>query len=175
MNVRLSVTTLALLVAPAMAGAQQSAPVASAFREYAAMSGKNLIAAAEAMPADKYTFKPTPAQMSFADIMVHLAQGNDYLCGVIGGAKAPTRTPVAASANKEALLARLKETFAFCDQSLASLDDAKLSTETNMFGKNRSLAEIEILTVGDWADHYSQFANYMRINGLVPPTAKKSM
>jgi len=173
MNVRLTVTTLALLAAPALVGAQQSAPVASAFRGFESSSAKNLIAAAEAMPADKYTFKPTPAQMSFADIMVHLAQGNDYLCGVISGAKAPQRAPIAASASKDALLARLKETFAFCDQSLASLDDTKLSQETNMFGKSRSLAEIEMLTVGDWADHYSQFANYMRINGLVPPTAKK--
>jgi uncharacterized damage-inducible protein DinB len=175
MNVRLTVTTLALLAVPALAGAQQSAPVAAAFRDYASSAGKNLIAAAEAMPADKYTFKPTPAQMSFADIMVHLAQGNDYLCGVISGAKAPKRAPVAASASKDALLARLKETFAFCDQSLASLDDANLSHTTNKFGNDRSLAEIEIITVGDWADHYSQFANYMRINGLVPPTAKKKM
>jgi D-tyrosyl-tRNA(Tyr) deacylase len=113
--------------------------------------------------------------MSFADIMVHLAQGNDYLCGVIAGTKAPTRANVAATASKDALVARLKETFAFCDQSLASLDDSKLAEETNMFGKSRSRAEIELLTVGDWADHYSQFANYMRINGVLPPTAKKGM
>ena len=37
------------------------------------------------MPADKYSFRPTPAQMSFAMVVTHLAQGNDYLCGKIGG------------------------------------------------------------------------------------------
>ena len=173
MQVRLSVATFALALCPALAVAQSS-PVAAAFRADAADIGKNLIAAAERMPAEKYTFKPTPAQMSFADIMEHLATGNDYLCGVVGGAKAPTRSEVTSKSSKDALVARLKETFAFCDQALAALDDSKLGEETNMFGKARSRAEIEFITVGDWADHYSQFANYMRLNGVLPPTAKKS-
>src|SRR5690242_20154882 len=99
---------------PSLAAAQAS-PVADAFRQTAASDGKNLIAAAEVMPADKYGFKPTPAQMSFGEIVDHLSGGNDFLCGVIGGAKAPTRTKVAATDSKDALVARLKETFAFCD------------------------------------------------------------
>jgi hypothetical protein len=32
-----------------------------------------------------------------------------------------------------------------------------------------------MITVGDWADHYSQEANYLRLNGLVPPTAQRRM
>ena len=47
--------------------------------------GKNLMAAADEMPGDKYGFKPTEAQMSFGAIVVHLAQGNDYFCGTIAG------------------------------------------------------------------------------------------
>ena len=65
--------------------------------------GKNLVAAAEVMPADKYGYKPTPAQMSFGDIVDHLSGGNDFLCGSIGGMKAPTRTKVAATDAKAAL------------------------------------------------------------------------
>ena len=164
---------LVLALAPAVVAAQ-AAPVASAFRENASEVGKNLMAAGEVMPADKYTFKPTPAQMSFADIMVHLARGNDFLCGTIGGMKAPAREPVAATASKDALVARLKETFAFCDQALASLDDSKLAEQLPMFGgKSMSRAAVETLTTGDWADHYSQFAIYLRLNGQLPPTAKK--
>ena len=41
------------------------------------------------MPAEKYGFKPTAAQMSFGDVMVHLAEGNDYLCSAITGVAAP--------------------------------------------------------------------------------------
>ncbi|HEV7992039.1 MAG TPA: DinB family protein [Gemmatimonadaceae bacterium] len=173
MKTRSLATILSLALVPSLVSAQ-GAPVAKAFRDYAADEAKNLIAAAELMPADKYTFKPTPAQMSFADIMAHLAMGNDFLCGAIGGAKAPQRTSVPSSANKDALVTRLKETFAFCDQALASLDDAKLTEQLPMFGgKTMSRAAVETLTVGDWADHYSQAAIYLRLNGQLPPTAKK--
>jgi len=168
---RRSLALFALSLVPALAAAQ--APLANAFRDDAKQSAKNLTAAAEVMPADKYSFKPTPAQMTFGEIVVHLIQGNDYLCGVIGGVKAPTRTKIAPTDGKDALVARLKETFVFCDQALAKLDDAKLTEPLPMFGRNMSRAASEILTVGDWADHYSQMAIYLRLNGQLPPTAKK--
>jgi hypothetical protein len=167
---RLSLFLLALL--PVVASGQ--APVAKAFREDAAEKAKNLIAAVEEMPADKFSFKPTPAQMTFGSVVTHLAQGNDFLCGAIGGVKAPTRTKVADTDPKPVLLARLKETFAFCTTALASLDDSKLTEELPMFGgKMMSRAAVLVLTTGDWADHYSQAAIYLRLNGLIPPTAKK--
>lgn len=167
-----ALTALALL--PQIASSQQASPVADAFRDYAKSSAKNLIAAAEAFPADKYTYKPTPVQMSVGDIVVHLAQGNDYLCGAIGGMKAPDRSKMAGTDSKDALMARLRETFAFCDQALASLTDANLGEELPFFGgRKMTRAAIMTITTGDWADHYSQYANYMRLNGLLPPTAKR--
>lgn len=173
-------TTLALVVAivPSMAASQatpasSSSPVAAAFRDDAHDKAKNLIAAAERMPASKYGYKPTPAQMSFGDIATHLAQGNDYLCGSIGGTKAPERSKVAATAGKAALVARLKETFQFCDDALAKLDDTKLAEMVPFFGGPRTRASAMTLTTGDWADHYSQWAIYLRLNGQLPPTAKK--
>ena len=166
------IAALVVALAPVSLAAQN--PVATAFRENATTMGKNLMAAADVMPADKYGFKPTPAQMSWGDIVVHLAQGNDFLCGTIGGMKAPQRTTVTGASSKDALVARLKETFAFCDKALAALDDSKLSESRPMFGgQSMSLAAIETLTTGDWADHYSQAAIYLRLNGLLPPTAKK--
>ena len=174
MKIRTCIATLAVVLSPSLILAQQSAPVAKAFRDYARDEGKSLMAAAEIMSVSKYSFKPTPAQMSFGDIMVHLAQGNDFLCGTIGGMKAPTRSKVVATDSKDALVDRLKETFQFCDKALAGLDDSKLDEQLPMFGgKMMSRAAVEILTVGDWADHYSQIAIYMRLNSLLPPTAKK--
>ena len=173
MSFRVSVATFALVLAPQLLAAQQAAPVAQAFRENVQQEAKNLIASAELMPADKYAFKPTPAQMSFGDIVVHLAGGNDYLCGGIGGMKPPTRTKIAATDSKDALVARLKETFQFCDQALASLDDSKLAEPVDFFGRKMTRAAVMTLTTGDFADHYSQAAIYLRLNGLLPPTAKK--
>ena len=167
---------LTLMSLPVIAGAQNAA-VADAFRQNYQQVSKNLIAAAEEMPADEYSFRPTPAQMSFAMVITHLSQGNDYLCGTIGGTKAPTRTNVDTSASKDALVARLKETFQFCDRSLASLDDSKLGEQLPFFGgRQYTRASVMTITTADWADHYSQLAIYLRLNGLLPPTAqKKSM
>ena len=170
---RLSLAALGLALVPCLAAAQAS-PVAKAFVDDAKDVGKNLMAAAEVMPADKYGYKPTPAQMSFGDIVVHLSQGNDFLCGAVGGKKAPARAQVKATDSKESLVKWLKATFQFCDEALAGLDDSKLSEQLPMFGgKTMSRAAVEMLTVGDWADHYSQMANYLRLNNLLPPTAKK--
>jgi uncharacterized damage-inducible protein DinB len=164
----------ALVLLPRVTNAQQSNPVADAFRDYARESAKNLMAAAEEFPADKFSYKPTASQMSVGDIAAHLAQGNDYLCGTIGAMKAPTRTKVAATDGKEALVARLRETFAFCDQALASLNDSNLGEALPFFGgRKMSRAAVMTLTTGDWADHYSQYANYLRLNQMLPPTAKK--
>ena len=164
---------LAISALPSLSFAQAN-PVADAFRENYQQVSKNIIAAAEEQPADKYMFAPTPPQMSFAHVMTHLAEGNDYLCGAIGGIKAPTRSKVDTTAGKEALVKRLRETFAFCDQALASVDDSKLGEKIPFFGgRPFTRASIMTITTGDWADHYSQLANYLRLNGLVPPSAQK--
>src|SRR5712675_2980197 len=109
MKARIYTAALAAAIAllPRATSAQAN-PVADAFRDNASQMAKNLVAAAEEFPADKYGYKPTPAQMSVGDIIVHLSQGNDYLCGSIGGVKAPTREKVAADAGKPALIARLR-------------------------------------------------------------------
>jgi hypothetical protein len=174
MRVRVYAATVAIALLPGLVAAQQAAPVAQAFRDNAREAAKNLVAAADEMPAAKYTFKPTPAQMSFGDVVAHLAEGNDYLCGAIGGVKPPTRTKVAVTDSKEALVARLRETFQFCDQALATLDDSKLGEQLPFFGgRTMSRAGAMTVTTGDWADHYSQAAIYLRLNGLLPPTAKR--
>lgn len=154
--------------------AAQGAPVADAFRDNAKRAARNLVAAAEEMPAGKYGFKPTPAQMSFGDVIGHLSQGNDYLCSNIAGVEAPKRAELAKDATKERLVARLKETFASCESALATLDDSKLAGKVPFFGEREiTRAEAVLATVEDWADHYSQLAIYLRLNDLLPPTAKK--
>jgi hypothetical protein len=173
MHIRVFAMTIALAALPRLAAAQGN-PVADAFRQSASSAAKNLMAAADEMPADKYTFKPTPAQMSFGDIVAHLIEGNDYLCGAIGGAKAPAREKLTGASSKDALEGALKDSFKFCDDAFAKVDDSKLGEQIPFFGgKTRSRAGIMFVTVGDWADHYSQSAIYLRLNGKLPPTAKK--
>ncbi len=165
---------MAAAPAPAPAPTPSANPVSDALRAWEQRSGRNLIAAAEAMPAEKYNYRPTPAQMSFAQIQVHLAnEGNDVLCGKTAGVEPPKRVAVDSTATKEQLVARLKETFQFCEQAFSKMDDSKLAESVSMFGMNLSRATAVLITVGDWADHYSQEANYLRLNNVLPPTAQR--
>ena len=173
MRLRHLALSIAAVVTTSLALAQGH-PVADALRAEEEQAAKNLIAAAEDVPESKLTYKPTPAQMSFGDIWVHLIQGNDYFCGNIGGVEAPKRTPIKATAPKKELVDRLKETFHFCHEALEHLDDSNLSGELPFFGgPKKTRAAVILITAADWADHYSQVANYMRLNGMLPPTAKK--
>ncbi len=155
------------------AAGQGGTPVADALRSNATRAAKNLVAAAEEMPADKYGYKPTPAQMSVGDIVSHLSGGNDFLCSSISGMPAPKREKLAKGAAKDKLVARLKETFQFCESALAKVDDSSLGAEVPWFEGKATRAKVILAAVEDWGDHYSQLANYLRLNGLLPPTAKK--
>ena len=175
MKTTLALIPLAISFLTASAAAQDSsAPVADALRSTAKRAQTNLVAAAEEMPAGKYGFKPTPAQMSVGMIIAHLSGGNDYLCSKIGGVEAPKRSEIAEGASKEKLVARLRETFQFCESALAKVNDSDLTGKVPFFGEREvTRAEMMFAAAEDWADHYSQLAIYLRLNGLLPPTAKK--
>ena len=176
MNTSLRFLTLAFcgLVSTAAAQAPGS-PVADALRANTQRAARNLVAAAEAMPADKYGFKPTPAQMSFGDVIGHLGGGNDFLCSKVGGVAPPKRAELAKGAAKDKLVARLRESFQFCESALAKLNDSRLDEKVPFFGDREvSRAQAILATAEDWADHYSQLAIYLRLNGLLPPTAKRT-
>jgi hypothetical protein len=159
----------------ATVSAQDSArPVVSeAVRSAAARAASNFIAAAEEMPADKYGFKPTPAQMSFGEVIGHIAAGSDALCSSIGGVAAPKRSSVGAGAQKEKLVAQLREAFQFCESALAKVNDSGLEEKVSYFGSEASRAQVMVAAAEEWAGHYSQLAVYLRLNGLVPPTARR--
>jgi hypothetical protein len=174
MKTPLLLIPLAICCLTATAKAQDASPVSEALRSTAKRSATNLVAAAEEFPAGKYAFKPTPAQMSVGDIVGHLSGGNDYLCSSISGTPAPKRPEMKKGATKAQLVSALKESFQFCDEALAKVNDSGLSDKVPFFGgREVSRAEMMFVAAEDWADHYSQLANYLRLNQLLPPTAKK--
>ena len=73
-------------------------------------------------------------------------------------------------------MAGLKASFKFCETALAPIQDAQLGDSVDFFGGRKVTKGMAgLITVADWADHYSQMAIYLRLNGLLPPTAKKAM
>jgi hypothetical protein len=154
--------------------AQEKNPVATAIREAEPGRSKNMVAAAEEMPADKYSFKASPDQMSFGHLTLHIADANYVFCSKIGGVSAPELPKLSDTDPKDKLVERVKSSFDFCGTALAKLDDSNLGETLTLFGERKaSRAAAILMLAGSWADHYSLQSTYLRLNGQLPPTAKK--
>lgn len=166
--------TLAVLFLSAAAFAQQSKnPVTDVLRESLNGREKNTVAAIEEMPADKFGFKPTPDQMSFGHLAAHIVEGNYFFCAKVGDLPQPKFEELQETAGKDKLVAAVKASFEFCHTALAKAEDAKLGdTIKDFMDHDRPRAWAALALAGSWADHYGAAAMYLRLNGLLPPTAQ---
>jgi hypothetical protein len=162
---------LSLLVGPTFA--QSKDPVSDALRQMLGGRAKNTIAAFDEMPADKFGFKPTPAQMSYGDLAAHIVESNYYFCANVGNIPEPKVTEVKGTDSKDVLVAAMKSSFGFCGTALTTASDASMSGDITWFdGKPRARAWAFLGLASSLADHYGMAAIYLRLNGLLPPTAK---
>ena len=177
------VLTLPLsLAAQQPAAGQQANPITAAFRVRTMALQRNVAQAFDSIPEARFSYKPTPAQLTIGYIAQHLASDNYLFCNRFGDMKATVPAKDSATADsvkatwpKDSLLAKLKTSLTFCENAFAQLDDAKLADAVVLTfnGNTRSVtrAQMALGHALDLADHYSQIANYMRLNNLVPPTA----
>lgn len=168
--------------ATAQTGPTTANAVAQTFRSFGRPYGTWLLAAFDSIPASQYTFKPTPVQQSIGYIAQHLEDANYQLCARFGDrprsmtAKDSLADTVKAGWPKDTLLTRLRQSFVFCNEAIAKLSDANLA-DSFVVGQGSPQqatvprARFLILFVTDLAEHYSQIATYMRILGMVPPSA----
>ncbi len=102
-----------LAFTPFIAAAQQASPpeanpVSNAVRSSVERASKNMVAAADEMPSDKYSFHPTPAQMSFGKLVSHMIGSNFGLCSKISGVAAPPEEKPSETDPKDKLVSSLK-------------------------------------------------------------------
>ena len=176
------------LVIPAALAAQQppaaptANPITTTFRSRILASHRNIAQAFDSIPASKFDYKPTPAQLSIGYIAQHVASDSYLFCNTFGAMKAnlpdkDTATPDSVKAKwpREELVTKLKASFAFCAQAIDQLTDPTLTDAVSFSfgGATRNTTRIAMLLghALDLADHYSQLANYMRLNGITPPSA----
>ena len=176
------------LALPAMLAAQQPAPppptdpITAAFKTRITALERNVAQAFDSIPESKFNYKPTPAQLTIGFIAQHVANDNYIFCDQFGDKKGArpqedTATPdsVKATWPKDKLVAKLKESFTFCQDAMNQLTDAKLGEQVTLtFGGRSRQVSRAMMVLGhalDLADHYSQLANYMRLNNILPPTA----
>ena len=169
----------ALLLLAASAAAHKQRPRQRGTRsappyETSARPAKNTVASVEAMPAEKFNYKPTADEMRFGHLVVHIAETNDLLCSKAAAVPTPKVDEVKGTDSKDKLVAALKASFDFCSDVLAKMDDSRLAETTEIFpGRQGSRAWASMILAGAWADHYAEAAMYLRLNGVLPPTAKK--
>lgn len=157
----------------ALPAAATANPVMWSATQLYARESKYMLAAADEMPADKYNYRPTPDQWTFAKVVSHVAQSNGGICGALSGASAPAAVKVSETASKDALIAALKASFDFCGPVLDNLQDAKLGDTITFFrGAQVPRARALLELTADLPDHYSQMASYLRLNGMLPPSAQ---
>lgn len=173
MKTFVSLPLLLLLAASGFAQQNKSAnPVTDTVRNLLQRESRNLAAAAEEMPADKYNFKPTPQQMTFGKLVAHIAESNNFLCAKLANQSPPAQKP-GENDPKDKLVGALKSSFDYCQNALAQVQDAQLDQPVTMWnGRQAPKAAALIGLSNDWADHYGAAAMYLRLNGLLPPTAQ---
>ena len=165
---------IALMVFAAVAAvAQQSkSPISDVAREMLNAREKNTVGAFEAMPADKYEYKPTADQMTFGHLAAHIVDSNHAFCSWAGDVAKPADEQLKGTEGKDKLVAAMKASFEFCRTALAKADDSKLNDSITWFdGKPRPRAWAFMTLTASWADHYGAAAMYLRLNGILPPSA----
>lgn len=130
---------------------------------------RNLEASADAMPADKYSYRLTDGQMTFAEWMIHSAQRNFADCATLKSETAPVSAKeLAALKDKAEVSKALKDSFAYCASALEGLTDQKVLSSEKM-----SYAFLHVVVHNN--EIYGNVVGYLRSSGIVPPsTAARS-
>jgi len=168
----LTATDLAARQGAPSDSAQVNNPVSTAVKGQMPRFAKNMVDAASAMPTEKFAFKPSPEMNSYGHLVIHIAQTNNFLCAKISAASAPD-VKLTEADSKDKLVAALKASFDFCATALAGVDDSKLGDPLVLFGNRPSSRAGALIALSDgWFDHYSAQAIYLRLNGILPPSAQ---
>lgn len=140
---------------------------------------RDFTALAEAMPEDKWSFKPTQGEFkgarSFEEQVKHVACANEAWAKQIAGEKPPARCDRGGpnpAKNRAEILTYLKDSFNLVDKAIAgtSADNLLHPNPGPYWGTNR----LSALTAMVWhiSDHYGQLVEYLRMNGIVPPASR---
>jgi hypothetical protein len=147
-------------------------PVTTVLRTILPSREKNILAAIDAMPADKFNYKPTPDQISFAHLVVHITESNNGMCAKVADVPAPKVEELKETDSKDKLLAAARASFDYCGDVLSKIDDSKLGDNVD-FGRIQGPRAMAVFFLaGGWSDHYGAAAMYLRLNGILPPTAQ---
>lgn len=167
--------TLLLVTAPVFAQSQDF--VRDALVKHWKITGDFTIAVAKLMPAADYSFRPVPEELSFGQLMIQIAVANVGACATASGMPRPATPPELMKAlrdekidaNKEDAIKYLSDTFAFCNQAVASMTPEKAKAIVGPKGREMTGFEWLWAYFTHTAHHRGQAEVYLRVKGIKPP------
>jgi uncharacterized damage-inducible protein DinB len=134
---------------------------------------RNIVRAAEKMPEENYSFKPSPDVRSFGQLVGHIADAQYLFCSPVKDEKKGPPGIEKTKTSKADLVAALQEAFAYCDSAFAAMDDTKVVSSVKFFGRERPKVVVLNFNTSHNNEHYGNIVTYMRIKGLVPPSSER--
>jgi uncharacterized damage-inducible protein DinB len=162
-----------VFAAPTRASAQSASIQAEMLKDWTALKD-TMVKIANEMPADKYNAKPTPAQQTFGERVVHIAQVNNRFLGSIGPKPAAPTLDAKAAMSKEAAIKAMSDSFDYGTALLKEqTDQTMMQTIMAPFIGPSSRARAYTFLIGHTWDIYGQLVVYLRLNGGVPPASQR--
>lgn len=137
---------------------------------------RNLAEAAQAMPPDEYSFRPTPDVRTFAQLIGHVINANWFFCSQAKQDKSPAATNHELLTDKAALVKALNDSLAYCDDVYSATTDANFNQPVHVeSGPGMSPAKtlrgaVLMFNTTHNNEHYGNIVVYMRLKGHVPPS-----
>lgn len=145
------------------------------FADFAAVTGK-LLQLAEAIPADKYTWRPQPGVRSVSEVLLHAAVANYYIPTFFGGsmpAGIDVKTLETSTTDKAKVIETLQASIAHARTAVTGLADADLDKTGKFFGGREVTYRVMIVSAAEHShEHLGQLIAYARMNGVTPPWSK---
>jgi hypothetical protein len=147
-------------------------PASEVLRSYSAIK-PNVMKAAEKMPEADFQFAPTKDIRTFARIVNHITEAQSHTCTTLNGTKFDASMVPSDTADKATILAKLKASFDECDKAYAALTNENVAEMVVLGPMKRSRIGYAWGNVSHDNEQYAELSTYLRLKGLVPPTAEK--
>jgi uncharacterized damage-inducible protein DinB len=163
-----------MLIAPAFAASSSPAQV---YGKLFSGQAEEVIAAAEAMPADKYNFAPTSGEFkgvrTFAQQVTHIAEAQYFFFSGFGVKPSIDPESITKLTSKDDIVKALKDSYAFAQQAMETITPENAFEKIAKVDGTDTRASIAALGLAHTNDHYGQMVVYLRMNGIVPPASRK--
>jgi uncharacterized damage-inducible protein DinB len=158
--------------APAAQSTPPANPITLSERGFYSFVSAAVVGAAQKMPEENYSFKPTPEVRTFGQLVGHVADASYGFCSQAIGEANPVKDIEKTKTSKADLVAALKDGVAYCNKAFDGMTDAKGSEMVKMFNFNLAKLTVFSINTAHTDEHYGNMVTYMRLKGIVPPTSE---